>query len=179
MPRKGFRWEHVALSAVLTLAVLSFAYYSYETIGVRTLLQKALLTDPDVSSVKVAKDGDAQVVEIALAKVADLSTTHGRLYAVVKDRLGQAAFRLRITDQRDQTLQEVYHSIHYYLEEASARGNFGTMIEACSAALARAGISDYKVTVDQEHIYVQMALGEHYLYQVLDRPPESQGGVTQ
>ena len=39
MPRKGFRWELIALSAVLTLAVLSLAYYSYESMGVKKPLE--------------------------------------------------------------------------------------------------------------------------------------------
>lgn len=179
MPRRVFRWEYVVLAAVLTLAVLSLAYYSYESIGVRRPLERALLTDPDVSAVKVVKDGDVQVLEIALAKVSDLSVTYGRLHAVVKDRMGRTAFKVQLKDQRDPFLQDVYQSIHYYLEEASVRGNFGAMIEACSTALAEAGVSDYKITVDQQHIYVQMARGQSYLYQVLDRPSEFQGGVTQ
>jgi hypothetical protein len=171
MPRKGLRWEYVALSAVLTLAVLSLAYYSYESVVVKRPLEKALLADPDVGAVKVVKSGDGQVIEVTLARVEDLSVTYARLYAAVKGRMGQASFKLLVKDRRDPSLQDVYHTIHYYLEEASVRGNFGAMIGECSAALANAGISAYKITVAQERIYVQMELGQSYLYEVLDRPP--------
>ncbi len=180
MPGKGFRWELIALSAVLTLAVLSLAYFSYESMGVRKPLEKALLADPDVGAVKILKDRDTEVVQITLSKVPDLSVTYTRLHTLVKGRMGQAPFRLEVKDARNADLQDVYHSIHYYLEEASVRGNFGTMIEACSSILSKAGISDYKITVDQNHIYVQIGSGANFLYQVLDRPAEaSTGGVTQ
>jgi hypothetical protein len=179
MSRKGFRWEYVALAAALTLAVLSLAYYLYQNVGVRMALERALLADPDVDSARIFKDGGTQVVEVALRKAPDLSVVYARLYSMAKHRMGDGAFRLQVNDRRDSPLQETYYSIHYYLEEASVRGNFGSMIEACSGVLYRAGISDYKITVDKQRIFVQIARGESYLYQVLDRSPGGEGGALQ
>lgn len=180
MPRKGFRWELIALSAVLTLAVLSLAYYSYESMGVKRPLEKALLLDPDVSAVQMRMNGDKEVIKVTLSKVADLATTYSRVHTVVSDRMGPGTFILELTDQRDASLGDMYYAIHYYLEEASVRGNFGTMIEASKPILEDAGAAHYKITVDQDRIYVQIESAEGYLYQVLDRRADSGGGgVTQ
>lgn len=179
MRRNGFRWEYVAIAAVLTLAVLSFAYYSYESVGIKRPMEKALLSDPDVSSVSLGDENGVRVVQITIRNVPDLSVTYARLLGVVKDHAGSEAFKVQVKDQRDAQLEGAYHSIHFYLEEASARGNFGAMIESCSRILGQAGITGYKITVDEQHIFVQMAAGQGYLYQVLDRSPGAQGGATQ
>ncbi|MGE5578604.1 MAG: hypothetical protein ACM3WU_01050 [Bacillota bacterium] len=180
MPRRGFRWEVIALSAVLTLAVLSLAYYSYESMGVKKPLERALLADPDVSDVRIHKDGGLEVVEVTLSRVADLSVAYTRLHAVISDKVAEGAFTLKVKDQRDEALQEVYSAIHYYLEEASVRGNFGAMIEACEPILDSSGATGYKITVDQERIYVQIESGDRYLYRVLDNRSLdlAGGGVT-
>lgn len=179
MSRRGFRWELIALSAVLTLAVLSLAYYSYESVGVKRPLEKILLTDPDVTAVQLGKDDGGEVVEITLSKVADLSATYSRIHELVSGKMG-LTFTMVLKDKRDALLRDTYYDIHYYLEEASVRGNFGAMIEACTPILEASGVSDYKITVDQNRIYVQIESTDGYLYEVLHRQADAQkGGVTQ
>jgi len=180
MPRKGFRWEVIALSAVLTLAVLSLAYYSYDSMGVKKPLERALLADPDVKDVRIHKEKGREVIELTLSRVTDLAATYRRLYATVADKVSRDAFTLKIKDQRDEALQEIYGAIHYYLEEASVRGNFGTMIEACGPILDESGATGHRITVDQERIYVQIESGGRYLYHVLDNRTLdfAGGGVT-
>ena len=180
MRRKGFRWELIALSAVLTLAVLSLAYYSYENMGVKRPLERALMLVTDVSAVQMRTEGGREVIEVTLSKVADLATTYSRIHTLVSDRMGPGTFVLELKDLRDESLDMMYHAVHYYLEEASVRGNFGTMIEACKPILEEAGAVGYKITVDQDRIYVQIDSAEGYLYQVLDRVPDKgTGGATQ
>lgn len=180
MRRNGFRWEYVAVAAVLTLAVLSLAYYSYENVGIKKPLETALMADPDVVSATLSEQDGTSVVEIALKDVSDLPVTYNRLTAIIKDKIGSTAFKVQLKDQRDATLENAYHSIHFYLEEAAAMGDFGTMNDAATRILDQAGIGDYKITVDGQHIFVQMAAGQSYLYQVLDRSDgAAQGGATQ
>lgn len=180
MPRKGFRWELIALSAVLTLAVLSLAYYSYESMGVKRPLERTLLMDADVSAVEMRTERGGEVIEVTLSKVADLRATYSRIHSLVSDRMGSGAFTLDLKDKGDASLEDMYYSVHYYLEEASVRGNFGAMIEACEPILEGAGASDYRITVDRDRIYVQIESAGGYLYKVLERVPGWEGGgVTQ
>lgn len=179
MSRKGFRWEIIAVTAVLTLAVLSLANYSYQTLGVKRPLERALQMDPDISAVRIYGDRDTQVIEVTFSAFADLSATYRRVDSLIRNRVGMSAFRVDVKDARNVELQDAYHAIHYYLEEALVRGNFGAMVEACESILTKAGAFDSKVTVDRNHIYVEIRAGANYLYQVLDRSPEAQeGGIT-
>ena len=177
MSNKGLKWEYVVLVAVLTLAALSLAYYSYDSLWVMRPLQVSLSTDPDVTGVKMTKSNGVLVIELSLGRVDDLATTYNRLYSEVSGRLQPGTFQIAVTDQRDGRLGDAYRQIHYYLEEAALRGNFGAMIDACSAVLSRSGIEDYRITVDDRRIYVQLTLGDRYLYEVLEQRPQ-QGGTT-
>lgn len=178
MSYKNLKWEYVALAAVLTLAALSLAYYSYDSLGVMRPLQQSLSADPDVTSVKMTKSTGTLDIEVALAGVDDLEATYGRLFSLASKRLQPGTFQITVADQRDQRLADVYRQIHYYLEEAALRGNFGAMIDACSEVLSREGIEDYRITVDERRIYVQLVLGDHYLYEVLEQTRLQQGGTA-
>ncbi|MGI6632015.1 MAG: hypothetical protein ACOX5M_03105 [Bacillota bacterium] len=169
MPIKGFRWVWVALAAAVTLAVLSLSYSSYENLGVKKPLSKALLVSSDIESVDVRRDGPLTVVEIAMKSVPDLAVSYRAAEEIVRQHIGNSPFRMEIRDSRTPELEEAYHAIHFYVEEASVRGTFGAMIEESSNILREAGFSEYKLSVDKDRIYVRIANSGGYLYEVIER----------
>ncbi len=172
--KRGFKWEIAILSAALTVAVLSVAYYGYQNIGVKKPLEKALLADPDVLSCDI-KRASKLVAEVSVSPVTELASLYARLADIVEEKAGPD-FELVIKDERNDSLESFYHSIHYYLEEAAVRGNFGEMIESARNTLSDKGLSQFEITVDKKNIYVQMSLGNAYLYEVLDRGVPGFGG---
>ncbi len=175
MAQKGFRWEVAAISAVLTLALLSLGYFAYENLGVRRPLEKALMADPDVISVDMGDWQGAAAIQVEIAKVEDFPATYARLHQLIRDKVG-AKEAFRVKDGRSQDLEKAYHSIHYYLEEASVRGNFGEMMESCQKALEEKDLDTFRFTVDKDRIYVQMTKGDAYLCEVLERISPGAGG---
>ncbi len=175
--RKGFKWEIAILSAALTVAVLSIAYYGYQDLGVKKPLEKALVADPDVLSCDVRR-ASKLTVEVYLSPVNELAVVYTRLGGIVQEKAGPD-FELIVKDERNDTLEGLYHSIHYYLEEAAIRGNFGEMMESTRNTLSEKGLSDFEITVDKKNIYVQMSLGDAYLYEILDRGVFGFGGEQQ
>ncbi len=176
MAKRSFRWEFVALWTVLTLAILSLGYSAYLKMEVVGPLQRALERDVDVRNVGVRSKNGVTVLELELGKVDDLPRTYTRLREAAEEKLGDA-FRLEIADSRDEELEDAYYSVHYYLEEASVRGNFGEMIDSCRGLLKDQGLEDYKISLDEGHIFIQMAHGDNYLYAVLARQNPKTGGA--
>jgi len=167
---RGFRWIYVAAAAVITLAVLSVSYSSYEKVGVKKPLVGELSAHSDVVGASVEKDGPVTVVQIDLKKVPDLAKTYRDLDKIVSKHLGAAAYRIEIGDAGTPVLEEAYHSIHFYVEEASMRGTFGEMIRESSSKLEESGF-EYKISVDGKRIYVQIAKEGAYLYRIVDQRP--------
>lgn len=174
MPSREFRWIYVAAAAVITLAVLSLSYSSYEKVGVRRPLIGELCAHSDVVEASLQKDGPATVVHIELKKVPDLAKTYDDLDKIVAKHLGAGRYRIEIGDAATPALEAAYHSIHFYVEEASTRGTFGEMIRESAAKMEEAGC-EYKISVDGERIYVQIAGEGAYLYRIVDRRPQKGG----
>jgi hypothetical protein len=168
MAKKGFRWESVALSAILTLVILSLGYIIYDKFGVKDPLERSLMLEDTVKSVTVKREQGVDVLEIEFDKVEDFATSYVAMDNIVKGRLG-GNYRIDVKDARTQVLEDAYLSIHYYLEEASVRGNFGDMIESCRDRLLEKEPLDFKIVLDESHIYVQMVDQGDYLYAVLNR----------
>ena len=175
MAKKGFRWEFVALSAVLTLVILSLGYTLYDKVGVKNPLERSLMSDDAIKSVTVKRDRGVDVLEIEFDNVEDFATSYAAVEETVRERLGES-YRIDVKDTRNEFLEDSYLSIHYYLEEASVRGNFGDMIESCQTRLSEKGLGNFKIVLDESHIYVQMVDGENYLYAVLGRTGTKTGG---
>ena len=87
MPR-GFRWLYVAAAAVITLAVLSVSYSSYEKVGVKRPLLSELSAHSDVAGAEVRREGPETVVDIDLEKVPDLAVTYRALDEIVEETHG-------------------------------------------------------------------------------------------
>jgi len=176
MAKKGFRWEFVALSAVLTLVLLSLGYTLYDKVGVKDPLERTLVSQDAVLNVTSRRDKGVTVLEIEFNRVEDFASSYASLEKTVRERLG-SNYRIEVKDARDESLEKAYLSIHYYLEEASVRGNFGDMIESCQARLMETGLENFKIVLDESHIYVQLESDHGYLYRVLDRTGPKAGGA--
>ncbi len=170
MPR-GMRWAYTAIAAVITLAVLSLSYSSYEKMGVKRPLLQELEASSDVQGADAHKDGSETIVEIELKKVPDLAVTYRKIDETVKKHLGTAPYRIVLKDAATPTLEAAYHSVHFYVEEASVRGTFGEMIRESSTRLESAGYSEYKLSVDKDRIYVQISDENGFLYRIVNREP--------
>lgn len=90
-------------------------------------------------------------------------------------RLWVRDYEILLEDNSDEVLEKAYASIHYYVEEARIRGNFGEMAHRSQTALEDTNIEDFLLTVDGERVFVQMRMDDKYLYRV--REVNSKGGT--
>ncbi|MGI6627339.1 MAG: hypothetical protein ACOX4K_03205 [Bacillota bacterium] len=167
MSIRDIRWKYVLLWALVILSILSLANYSYRILGLERPLEKSLARDPDVAWSEVTASQNKTVVKVSLKYVEDLSLTHLRIEETVKAALGNRDYEIVVQDVPDEILEKAYASIHYYVEEARIRGNFGEMARQSTSVLEEAGIDDFKLTVNQDRIYVQLRLQSHYLYKIM------------
>ncbi len=172
---RNVRWKYVLIWALLILSALSLANYSYRIIGLKKPLEHRLAQDPDVIWSEVASSQDKTVVKVSLMYVDDLSLAYSRIEEIVHDILGNRPYELVLKDVSNEALEETYGSIHYYIEEARIRGNFGEMAHQSTSVLEEAGIDGFRLTVNGGKIYVQLRLEDNYLYRIVDLKEEKGG----
>jgi hypothetical protein len=132
-------------------------------------LQQMLKEIEGVQTYEVEKDAGKTNLIIQLHDVDDLQRTYKELYRVSAKLLGKRLGTIRISDNRDSTLNQLYYKIHYGLYEAATRGNFGTMDVMVRDALAPYNEIAYKLSVDNSRIYFQMECNEKYVYEIIPR----------
>lgn len=166
MSMRNIRWEYVLLWAFLALMVFTFAQYSYRIFRIERPLEKCLSEDPDVLRTDIKTVQNKTAIKVSLRYVDDLSLTYKRIEDAVQDIIGQQDYEITLNDDSNEVLEEAYDSIHYYVEEARLRGNFGAMANQSNLVLRDMGIDEFKLTVNDNNIYVQLRLQDKYLYRV-------------
>ncbi|MBI2874995.1 MAG: hypothetical protein HYY09_07885 [Firmicutes bacterium] len=175
---KGFRWPIALIVTVLSVGVL-FAVQGTGGWLMRGGLEDKLKTDPAVDSVKIDYGSQGKVVVSArLSPVDDLSQAYQRLDRTLADSLGDGAYLLKVEDRRGPAVETVYEEIHYALYEGMSTGRYDAMHRRINELVEPKRLDQWRVTVDQRHVFVQLREGRNYLYEILERPRPGPDGST-
>jgi hypothetical protein len=177
MAMKNFKWPFALLIFVLAFGLLA---------GGITIRQRNFIYDPflrqlnDLEEVKTAhltKDGGIRTVAVELAYVSDFAALYTKIDDLAASAFGHGNYRIKLSDNRDETLKKAYSIAHLALYEAQRRGNFTDMSQHVKAVIESYNISEHSLTVDSDRIYFSAQNGEHYLYEVIYRQFEKEGEV--
>ncbi|HZK25444.1 MAG TPA: hypothetical protein VFC74_08650 [Oscillospiraceae bacterium] len=168
---KNFKWQVAVCAFVLTLGL---------AVGAVMLRQRQVLDEPlrerlgslaAVETVELDQEEEKFVVRVKLAEVKDLALTYRALEAELNQLLAEDSYRLVLVDERNSELTEALFTVSLALYEGEQRGNFTEMSKAIAATLEELQVAEHRLTVDHEHIYLQMKNGDAYLYEVVGREP--------
>ena len=173
---KNFKWPVAVLAFVLTLALSVGAVVLRERQLINEPLFKHLSEFESVQTVELHRENNRQIVVVTLNYVEDLGLTHRELNEEIDRLLGHNRFRLEIIDGRNQALEAAFVAVHLSLYEGEHRGNFTEMGSRVDEILLKFGITEHKVFVDSEHIYLQMRDGDAYLYEIIPRGNQGRDG---
>jgi hypothetical protein len=169
MPKKG-DFNIVTAAAVLVIVLLiSFSsYYLYKRFGVDAPLEKKVNALEGVESSKATSFNKGYEIEIKMEKVGNLQEAYNSIDRAVKDSLPQKEYALHLADKPDQSLQDFMQHMQPAIFESLAANRFIWLDEELCRRTQEAGLQ-YKLFVDQEHLYLQVEDGDYYVYQIIDR----------
>ena len=169
------RWARVLVAAAITISILAGGYLLYQRFWVTKPLEMLLDSDPDIEETRISRDEQGIMVQVRMRPVKDLAVAYATLEETLTSRLGNSEYRLVVEDKRDDKLEEAYHAIHFFVAEAAQRGNFSEMADRIDSTLGALAFHDYRVTVTQKAIFVQIFSSDHsrYLYEIVPRFPET------
>lgn len=171
MHRERSVWLTGIIALAATLLVLFGGQTIWHAFAVAKPLDNAFEAIDGVQSVTWNKEKDDQaavVLQVSLDQVANLQTTYLDIQERAKNILGKSAFRIVIHDNRNPELEQIYHEMHYHIQEAIATGRFGDMAGQISEQAIAAG-ADAQVYVDAANVYLQLSRGDADLYRVVPR----------
>ncbi len=171
MHRERSTWLTGVIALAVTLLILFGGQTAWHAFAVAKPLDNAFEGIDGVQSVtwnKEKNDQAAVVLQVSLDQVANLQTTYSDIQERAKKILGKSAFRIVVHDDRNPELEQVYHDMHFHIQEAIATGGFGDMAGQINKQAAAAGVNA-QVYVDSSSVYLQLSQGEADLYRVIPR----------
>lgn len=175
---KKFKWP----AALLTFMVVLGLGVALVHLSRRQMVNEPLINSIGqlefVEKVDLAGEKNNLTVTVALRYVDDYSRAYRYMKDVADNLLGAGTYRLEVTDNRNDALEEAYYAIHATLYEGEFRGNFTEMHREAARILESMEIEEYKIMVDSENIYLQLRDGEAYLYELIVRQNNGREGET-
>ena len=164
---KNFKWPIALLIFVSAFALLAGGI----TLRQRNLINKPLLERlndlEQIKTAQLAKEDGIHIISVNLADVSDFADLYNEIDEIASSALGSGNYRIKLSDNRDETLEKAYSIAHLALYEAQRRGNFTDMAEKVDAIMAQFNISVHHIAVDGDRLYFSAQSGDHYLYEVI------------
>jgi len=168
----------VAASLVVALALLFGGNALVQMTRVSMPVERALRQMAEVRSYSIESTPYGAVLNVELGNVSDLSETVMEVTTAAAHLAGRNGVWIRIADSRDDTLRDVYHSLHFSLHEAIATGSFEDLERRAEQSAREAGLAGARVVVDSEYVYVSMSHGASQLYEVVPRRSHETGAAA-
>lgn len=125
---------------------------------------------PGVESVEVVARGDGlRDVWIDLAPGARVDEVYPQVEALAAAKLRAAFGRVVIRDDPSPRLEELYHRLHFAVQEGISTGLFNRMAEAIEEELQGEPGVAHRVYVGDRHVFVHLRDESGELYRVIPR----------
>ena len=163
------------ISFLVAFAVLFGGWNVYRNYGLEHPAEQKLQQIPYVTEAHVNMKGQKRNVTITLSNhIPDLQTTYHALQQNVEQTLGNDT-TITVVDHRSNELIQLYQTFQPILFEGIHKGNYTEMIQSIQTTAQHSGVSA-KVTMDMNHVYLQMTKGNNQLDEII--PYTNQQGVS-
>lgn len=166
---KGVRYPVVAVTLVVTLVFLFGARWVYQRQALDRPLEAAVLAVPGVEEVVVGQRGDALVVRVRAGETPRLEDFVADLWRAIDRVQGGAGVELEISDSRTERLENVYHDLHFHVQEAVATGRYSELPARLEEVSAGTGLTRGRIFVGPDYVYLQLHQEEARLYEIIPR----------
>ncbi|MGO0122609.1 hypothetical protein [Desulfothermobacter acidiphilus] len=170
-----WRWPVLVTSFILALALLWGGQWAYSHYAFHYSLKEVMQHEPNIAAYEVKDEPGRWLVEIKLKGApADLPTFYRRLSREVGQAMGQKPFALRLVDQRDKVLEEVYYRSQFPIYQALAQGCYTDMAREVQRYAAEAGVQA-RMYLDDQNFYLTLVRDNHFLVAVIPRAVTKEG----
>ncbi|MGI6097884.1 MAG: hypothetical protein ACOYBM_07190 [Dethiobacteria bacterium] len=174
----NFRWQVAAVSLVISLLVIFLLFFWREQQLIQEPLFKYFKEQEEVKNIELEKINNKIVITADLRWVDNLPERLHNYEKNVSEIIGTDDFEIKLCDQRNPQLIDIYNSLHLFLYEGQRRGNYAEMKSNIEREILKHNVDQYRLYVDHKRIYIQLLKGGHYLYQIINIPEGEEVLIT-
>ncbi|HAA34978.1 MAG TPA: hypothetical protein DCD97_06660 [Firmicutes bacterium] len=165
--RFNLKWPVVIMVFLLTFASIYAVNYWRQQRLIKEPLKEALLEIEAVEDISIKNKQNTEIL-VTLGKVEDLSKTYKSIEEIMLLTYPENSFKITVIDRRNTYLESLYEKVHFSLMEGERLGNYTKMSKEVVRLLEQEQeLGDYRLRVDQKRIYLQLAAGDNFLYEVV------------
>lgn len=170
MNLQNLRWPVVFGTMAIALGALFGGSFLVNRQTVSEPLKSLYASSEVVVSHTIDRAEERQVITVRLSETADLAEAYKLLNDDTKRVLKGAPFMIKLEDNRNPELEQLFRRVNLYVQEALATGQFSAMADRVAEEAAKAGATA-QFAVDSERVYIALRQGDAYLYSVVERQP--------
>lgn len=174
----GLKIPIIILSLLAGMAVIFGVQWLYQKYNFQEPLNAALSGNKAVESFQVQNKGRTMEVSFSVSYDGDLRQTYQEVRQELSRTMGKRYFDLVLTDDRDETLKQVWYNSQYAVYQAVAQGTYQDMAAVVNREALAAG-AEAKIYIDRENIYIRLKHQGHTLDEVIPRESEQFSGKVQ
>lgn len=170
MKKNEFRFVIALISLLVVSAIFFGSYWLYNQYGVEKPLNDRIEIIPGVEKVTINNQEHELTVDVQLKHIDNLQGKYEEINKVLDSEVKNEEYQLNIKDRRNEKLQDAYDNVQLMVYEAIANNRYMWLKEQMQTELN--GIK-YKLSVDENRLYIQMQDGDHFLYEVINRQQDN------
>lgn len=163
----GLRIHIILLALLVGLGVFFGIRWLYDKFSFEGPLDAALKANKAVASFEIERNKPVKIL-VNLTPTENLKETYQELYQQVQSVLGSRQFLVKLADNRNEKLKQVFYYSQFAVYEAIKIGNYMDMIKFIEEESRQVGAMP-SVFLDQENIYIQLQFDNYYLYEIIPR----------
>ncbi len=156
------------LAFFVILACASLGYYGYKQYVIIDPLQDSITAIDGVDNIEIQKIDKSFLVKTHISGIKDLQSTYYLIKNQLNSQLSDADYQLVFNDSRCTKLQDFYVRLQPFIYEAIA-GNKYVWLSQELESLSRANGISAKISIDDEHVFLELIDEDSALYEVFSR----------
>ncbi|MDK2901489.1 hypothetical protein H0A61_02580 [Koleobacter methoxysyntrophicus] len=170
MNLKNINFKLVIIILIITLLLLFSIKYIYKKYNVEEPLKGILEKDERIQGYKIEKKGTKYEIIITLNNnFEDLDYVYREINNNISRIIKRENFKIELEGVENKKLKDAYYLLHFSLYENIEKGNFTQMYKDLVEISTEMNINEYKITIDNENIYLQLRDNDNSLYRVINR----------
>jgi len=164
----GLNLTKIVVVLLLCLALLFGGQYIYRHIVLDKPMGEELTAVEGVKDYRVVSAGGEKEIVLIMSPLNNLQESFLKaqeiVYKVYSDQT-----RVKVSDNTNDILQEVWYQSQFTVYEGIYSGHFVDMKHQLNDIAAQYSKVQIRAYVDNERVYFQAVVGEHFLYRVINR----------
>ncbi|THF78418.1 hypothetical protein [Cohnella fermenti] len=165
----------VAITAVLSAALLFGGWYAYGHYGVEKPLDKVASSLPGVVSAETSNSVNKVVLTVKLSSEADLADIYHKVRTEGSGSIGSKSLELVISEPEDAQLEKAWRSALFEVAEAMEHREYSGVKDAMDELMEQVPGLEAETEMDDTNVYVSLRMGDAAKYVILPRSGQEMG----